>query len=163
MSGREIATEKQLAISGIGVFLPREIRYRRAARYLRRQRVEVVGYARFPGYTFVAMDAAASQWPRVRALPFVLGVLGIGGRPVALAPGEVERMRADDGKIVPHVSSVPTHRAIVPGQTVRIAAGPFRDWVVKVERISRRGAHATLNFLCAQHELELPLEWLEAS
>jgi transcription antitermination factor NusG len=109
------------------------------------------------------MDIAASQWPRIRAFPLVLGVLGVGGRPVALLPGELERMRAEDGSSVPHVTSVPTNRGLVPGQTVRIAEGPFRDWVVKVEHISRRGARASLNFLCAQHEIDLPLEWLEAA
>lgn len=130
---------------------------------MRRQRVTVVGYARFPGYTFVAMDAEASQWPSIRGLPFVLGILGVGGRPVALAPGEVERMRAEDGTYVPHVTSVPTRAAIAPGQEVRITDGPFRGWVVKVKHISQRGAHAALRFLCAEHELALPLEWLEAA
>jgi transcription antitermination factor NusG len=109
------------------------------------------------------MDAAASEWPRIRALSLVLGVLGVNGRPVALVPGEVERLRAEDGTSVPHVTSVPTNRGLVPGQTVRIAGGPFRDWVVKVEHISSRGARVSLSFLCTQHELDLPLELLEAA
>jgi transcription antitermination factor NusG len=158
-AGLERDAEKYLRGSGFSVFLPRERKWR-PIRPLRRRAAEIA-YPRFPGYIFALL--APSCWPDIRTWPYVRGVLGIAGRPVPLADGEIARLMAEDGSAVPHVESVPTRRSIAVGQIVHILGGPFRGFVGDIEHISESGARMSVALFGRQTDLVLPLEWLEAA
>jgi transcription antitermination factor NusG len=106
------------------------------------------------------------RWPDLGAWPiaaFARGILAMDGRPVPLAPGEIDRLRADDGALVPHAGSVPVHRAFTPGQSVRVLAGPFREFVAELDAIDRAGARITVQLFGRPTPVPLPLTWLEAA
>jgi transcription antitermination factor NusG len=160
-AGLEFPARKALTDSGRAVFLPVELKWRSG--FLRRKSTESE-YPRFPGYVFARI--VPPDWPDLTNWPLanlVRGILGMAGVPVPLAPGEIERLMADDGRPVPHDQSVPVHRAFVAGDQVRVMAGGWRDWVVRLDAIDEQGAHVALAILGRRAKAVLPLEWLEAA
>ena len=160
-AGTEFRAEETLRDSGWDVFLPRERKWRTTL--LRRRPIEAE-YPRFPRYLFV--EVAPPQWPDWRSWPLaalIRGVLGMGGCPVPLAPGEVERLMAEDGRTVIPAASVPLHRAFAAGQTVRVRAGAWRDWTVRLDAIDDDGAHFEVPLLGRRVRASAPLQWLEAA
>jgi transcription antitermination factor NusG len=83
------------------------------------------------------------------------------GRPVPLAPGEIERLMAEDGRHVPHTSSVPARRAFAAGETVRVLGGAFRDFEGVIEVIDELGAHLSIELLGRRLTLPVPLTGVE--
>lgn len=159
-AGTEFEADKALRNSGWSTFLPVETKWR--AGYLRRRPVPRA-YPRFPGYLFLYIRPPA--WPNFGAWPFVVfihGILCMGGTPLPLAPGEIERLMHESGKPVPHVASVPVHRALQSGQRVRVVAGPFRDFTAQVA-IDDSGARITVQLFGRPTEIPVPLTWLEAA
>lgn len=84
----------------------------------------------FPGYILVQMNMNDDSWYVVRNTPGVTGFVGMGNKPTALRPEEVQgimhRMEAEAPKIKV------TFR---PGQKVRIIDGPFNDFMGVVDEI----------------------------
>jgi transcription antitermination factor NusG len=160
-AGLEFPARKALADSGRAVFLPVELKWRPG--FLRRKSSENE-YPRFPGYLFAHVEPP--NWPNLRAWPLahmVRGILGMAGRPVRLAPGEIARLKAEDRRPVPHGASVPLHRAFAVGDQVRVLAGGWRDWVVRLDAIEEEGAHVSLPIFGRRARAVLPLTWLEAA
>jgi transcription antitermination factor NusG len=58
---------------------------------------------------------------------------------------------------------VPLHRAFSAGDQVRVTAGAWRDWIVRLDAIDERGAQASVPILGRHAQAVLPLEWLEAA
>ena len=92
----------------------------------------------FPGYILVQMvelqedDPDSSQaWFVVRNTPGVTGFVGSGTRPVPLEDDEVRRIL---GQM--RVEQPRTKVGFVLGQSVRIADGPFQDFVGQVDEIN---------------------------
>lgn len=83
------------------------------------------------------------------------------GEPVALAPGEIERLRAEDGTVVVPVTSL--HRAFVPGMRVRVRHGPFERFEAVLDAVDEGGAHLTLQIFGRPTPVTQPLAWLEAA
>lgn len=166
VSGLDFLAEEALRESGWDVFLARERKWR-PLRWRRKPTQAAVedGYPRFPGYLFVAVTPPG--WPDLTAWPFtalIRGILSMNGQPVPLAPGEVDRLRSEDGTAVPPVMSVPLHRAFVVGQRVRVLAGPFRDFVADLDAVDEGGASITVQIFGRPTPVrELPLAWLEAA
>lgn len=148
--------------AGWKVFLAREYEWRACYR-LRRKATEV-GYPRFPGYLFI--HVTPPRWPTFDVWPlatFARGILAMDGQPVPLAPGEIERLLAEDGEVVPHVASVPVRRAFTPGQSVRVLAGAFRDFEATLDAVDEAGARITVQLFGRPTPVPLPLTWLEAA
>lgn len=84
----------------------------------------------FPGYVLVEMILDKDSWHVVRNTPGVTGFVGSVNKPSALPRRDVDRilkrMRAETPKVKV------TFR---PGQKVRIADGPFEDFVGQVDNI----------------------------
>jgi transcription antitermination factor NusG len=162
-AGLEFLAEQSLRDSGWEIFLPRETKWR-PSRWRLRPRQGEHAYPRFPGYLLLA--TTPPLWPDWNAWPvsrFIRGVLSMAGEPVPLARGEIERLRAEDGLAVPHVSSVPVHRAFAAGDQVHVMAGAFRGFAATLDSIDEAGAHITVQLFGRPAEVPLPLTWLEAA
>jgi transcription antitermination factor NusG len=162
-AGLDFPAEKAVRNAGWNVFLARERKWR-VSLWRRKPSEGEAEYPRFPGYLFVLVQPP--YWPRWDSWPLercITGILSMAGRPVALAPGEMARLRAEDGAIVPHAGSVPVHRAFALGQSVRVLAGPFRDHIAALDAIDERGAHITVQLFGRPAQVPLPLTWLEAA
>jgi transcription antitermination factor NusG len=144
------------------VFLPRERKWSPSL-WRRRPREGEVEYPRFPGYLFVAITPP--RWPDLLSWPlasFRLGVLTMNGQPVPLAPGEIERLQAEDGTAVIG-GAPPLHRAFLIGQEVRVINGAFRGFEVRIEALDEQGAHTTVQIFGRPSAVTLPLTWLKAA
>jgi transcriptional antiterminator NusG len=84
----------------------------------------------FPGYVIVEMVVTDDSWYVVRNTPGVTGFVGSGTKPIPLEDQEVKAilrsMGSDEPKIRINISV---------GESVRIADGPFADFVGTVEEI----------------------------
>lgn len=159
--GLDFAACDALAKAGWAVFVPVERKWR--ITLFRRRAIEAK-YPRYPGYLFVRtlppLWPAWDSWPLNRYLRS--GPLMMGGRPVPLAPGEMERLRAEDGAAV--VSGVPPlYRAFTAGQVVRVIGGAFADNTIRIEAIDEDGAHATIDIFGRPTTVRLQLNWLKAA
>ena len=78
----------------------------------------------FPGYLFVSIDPAKTQWRAIQSTFGVAGLVRFGDRPATLPCGLVETLRLRSG---PDglVSSPPLH----VGDRVRVVGGAFDDWI----------------------------------
>jgi transcriptional antiterminator NusG len=84
----------------------------------------------FPGYILVEMSMDQDSWSVVRNTPGVTGFVGTRNEPTPLRSQDVDkvlkRMRAETPKV---------KVSFRPGQKVRIADGPFEDFVGTVDEI----------------------------
>jgi transcription antitermination factor NusG len=159
--GTEFLAAKALRDAGWATFLPVERKWR--VTLWRRRQIEAE-YPRFPRYLFLYREPP--DWPRFDEWPldrYVRGVLAMNGEPVPLAPGEIDRIMAEDGTPVLPAASVPLHRAFQAGDQVRVRSGGWRDWVVRIDAIDESGAHITVPLFGRQAAQVLPLTWLEAA
>ena len=154
--GTEFRARDALADLGCDAFVPIERRWR--ARWLRRP-VETA-YPRYPRYLFV--HCTPPRWPPLTALPlskWVRGILVMDGRPVPLAPGEFERLRAEEA-VPPTVS---LHKGLMVGQQVRVRHGPFSGFTARLDAIDEQGAAMTVHMFGRPTPVRQPLGWLEAA
>ncbi|MFC2006599.1 transcription termination/antitermination protein NusG [Chloroflexota bacterium] len=83
-----------------------------------------------PGYLLINMKVSDQSWNVVRNTPGVTGFVGSGGKPTPLREDEVaqilEKMSAEAPKVKVGFRS---------GQSVRVADGPFTDFVGMVDEI----------------------------
>lgn len=159
--GLDFQARAALSELGWAAFVPVERKWRLT---LFRRRTIEAEYPRCPGYVFVRTTPplwpAWDSWPLSRYLRS--GPLMMDGRPAPLAPGEMERLQAEDGAAV--VSSVPPlHRAFTAGQVVRVIGGAFIDNTIRIEAIDEDGASTTVQIFGRPTAVKLPLTWLEAA
>ncbi len=84
----------------------------------------------FPGYVLIQMDMNNESWSMVRNTPGVTGFVGMGNTPAPLRNDEVSKIlqRMETGAPKVRVS-------FREGQSVRIAEGPFTDFMGTVDTI----------------------------
>ena len=160
-AGADFDAEDTLRQSGWTVFVARERKWR-ASLLKRRRKSSEADYPRFPGYIFCRIEPP--RWPPFSRWPFaqyVRGILTMSGRPVPLVAGEIERLIAEDGVSVPHVNSVPVHKALVEGQPARVTAGAFREFVARIDALDGSGARISVQLFGRPCDVRLPLTWLE--
>jgi len=84
----------------------------------------------YPGYVLVEMVVTDDSWYVVRNTPRVTGFVGSGTTPTPLSPEEMEnlmkRMGVEEPKYKIDVS---------PGDAVKIADGPFKDFDGKISEV----------------------------
>jgi len=111
-------------------FCPRVRKSRRHAR-----RVEIVLAPLFPNYIFVGLDLSCDRWRSVNSTRGVTHMIMHGEMPQAVARGVVEslqlRMRAD--------GTVDLTPRLETGQSVRVAYGPFADFVGTLHQLDSAG------------------------
>ncbi|HVJ47550.1 transcription termination/antitermination protein NusG [Desulfitobacterium sp.] len=84
----------------------------------------------FPGYVLVEMDMTDDSWYVVRNTPGVTGFVGTGAKPIPLLEHEIASILRQMG-----VEEVRTHIDYSINQSVRVASGPFKDFVGVVQEI----------------------------
>lgn len=155
---REAAVEAMLRIKGYDVFLPIEVKYRRA-HHKHGKRV-AVSYPMFTRYVFVQ---APFSWLYLMAERHVCGVVGFDGSPAPISESEIERVRSMSGQAVPHRHSVNPHRALRAGELAEIGVGPFAGQIVKIEGLHGRKARIFLNMFGTRKSVEIAVEHLEVA
>lgn len=84
----------------------------------------------FPGYVMVKMNVTNKSWYIIRNTQGVTGFVGPDGDPVPLTPAEVKKFGVKEKEPVLNIN-------VAPGDDVNIIAGPFKDFVAKVEEVDK--------------------------
>jgi len=87
----------------------------------------------FPGYVLVEMIMSDEAWYVVRNTPGVTGFIGSSGKgakPVALLPGEIDRILGNMG-----MSRLDIGSELKDGEKVKVIDGPFKNMYGKVSEI----------------------------
>lgn len=158
--GTEFRARDALFDLGCDAFVPIEIKWR--ARWLRKPKAHE--YPRFPRYLFV--HCSPPYWPPLTDWPLSQWVRGVlcdfaTGRPLPLPPADMERLRAEDGHVVPPTVSL--HKGLMVGQQVRIRYGPFASFEATLDAIDEQGAAMTVHIFGRPTPVRQPLGWLEAA
>lgn len=124
-NGSSLAT-RNLLRQGYEVFNPKHmVSKRRALRFEPREE------QLFPGYLFVGLGQAKRQWGPINGTLGVARLVSFGGS-AAVVPIHLItelRKRCDDTDMMLPVPD------LAPGDTIRILAGPFAEFVSKVEKV----------------------------
>ena len=118
--------ERNLHRQGFESFLPmQEITKRKSSRYVNDLR------PLFPGYMFVAFNPASAPWKQINCTIGVSKLVSFGDQPspvpLDLISGLMLRCNAD-GKLL-------SSKGLKKGDSVQLLAGPFTDYIAKVETI----------------------------
>src|SRR5262245_14724384 len=160
--GAEFAARKVLSDLGWTGYVPVERKWRTT--FLRRRQVIEAEYPRFPRYLFLYVEPP--RWPTLNAWPcnrYIRGILGMDGRPVRIAEGELKRIIDESGAPVPHTGSVPVHKAFQVGDLIHVKAGMWRDWRVRIDALDSSGAQIKVPLFGRKITARVPLRWLEAA
>jgi transcriptional antiterminator RfaH len=124
-NGAALAT-RNLLRQGYEVFNPKHTVSRRRGEVFVAREEQL-----FPGYLFVALGQEKQHWGPINGTLGVARLVGFGGS-AAVVPhhliDELQRRCDETGLILPMPD-------LAPGDTIRILAGPFAEFVSKVERI----------------------------
>ncbi len=84
----------------------------------------------FPGYVLVEMIMTDDSWYLVRNTSGVTGFVGSGTKPISLHESEVRQILKQMG-----VEEARPKFAFNPGQNIRVASGPFENFVGTIEEV----------------------------
>lgn len=126
---REMWADEQLRRQGFVTYIPRTERTIRHARKLLTRTA-----AFFPCYLFVRLDLSRDRWRAINGTFGVSYLVTSGDRPTPVPVGVVEDLIAAGGEL-----GLIAPPAALPGQTVRIVAGPFSDQIGVVQRLDGPG------------------------
>jgi transcription elongation factor/antiterminator RfaH len=131
LSNREFLAAAQLANQGYPVFLPCLERTRRHAR-----KFDTVRRPLFPGYLFVKFDPAIDRWRCVNGTLGVARLIGGATAPTPVPIGVIEAIgqACDDNGVL-----AAGEEELLPGEDVRITAGPFSELVGRLESLDGAG------------------------
>jgi transcriptional antiterminator RfaH len=127
---RESQAERQLANQHFRTFLPRFRKSRRHAR-----KFEIVSAPLFPGYLFVILDLDRDRWRSVNGTYGVDRLLTHAGAPEPVPHGLVEQLLAATDA----AGIVRLHPNLQNGQMVRVSAGPFANFVGRLQQLDDSG------------------------
>ena len=118
--------QKNLDRQGFQTFLPMEEETRpRNGKYVTAMR------PLFPGYIFVAFDAAQGLWRSVNATYGITSLVSFGNAPATVPQALVTRLMGrcdDDGTLLPP-------KLLQPGDSVTLTLGALSNFVAEVEAI----------------------------
>ena len=123
----QAAAERNLLRQGFETFMPRQaISRRRGTKF-----IDTLT-SLFPGYLFVALNAASHPWRRVNGTYGVSRIVSFGDTPRPLPRDLVEDLRRRcRGSDVLEPS-----RTLTPGDEVEILSGPFSQFIARIEALS---------------------------
>lgn len=141
---------------GYEVYLPMGRRWRTHAR-----KREIVNRPLFPGYIFVGFDVAATRWRTIYSTLGVASLITANEQPLRVPDGVIESIRAAEQEgAFDYMHAV---SKLKPGDTVRIATGPFADLIGQLQsHVSKDRVRVLLNILGRQSATELSLAELES-
>lgn len=84
----------------------------------------------FPGYVLVEMTLTDDSWYVVRNTPGVTSFVGSGNKPIPLIEDEVQNILCKMG-----LAEAPIKIDLDIGESVRVVAGPFENFIGTVEEI----------------------------
>ncbi len=109
-----------------------------------------------PGYVLVQMKMSDQSWNIVRNTPGVTGFVGSGNKPVPLQESEVDHILKQMTSEAPRVKI-----GFKPGQSVRVADGPFTDFVGIVDEISTEKGKVKVLLTLFGRETPVELDFLQ--
>jgi transcription elongation factor/antiterminator RfaH len=127
---REQLARLHLGAQGFRSFLPRFHKTVRHARSLREVTAPV-----FPGYIFVVLNSERDRWRSINGTFGVARLVSAHQRPIPVPTGVVEALLAS----VDELGLVRFDRGLKPGQTVRVVAGPFAQFLGVLQRLGEKG------------------------
>ncbi|MGB4503300.1 MAG: transcription termination/antitermination protein NusG [Syntrophaceticus sp.] len=105
----------------------------------------------FPGYVLVQMILTDDSWYVVRNTPGVTSFVGSGSKPIPLMPDEVQNIMYKMG-----LTEAPVKIDLDIGESVRVIAGPFENFIGSVEEIYPE--KSKLKVLVSMFGRETPVE-----
>lgn len=145
---REIQALMRLRVQGFKAYLPQYLRTTRHARQLRTFRAPL-----FPRYLFIVLDLERDRWLCVRGTIGVSSLVGCDERPLPVPRGIIEALIAqgDDNGLIQFGDGLQA------GQKVRIASGPFADFVGTLDRLDDTGrVRLLLDMMGSEIAITLP-------
>ena len=144
--------ERNLKRQGFRTFLPMED----ATKQVRGKFVDVLRPL-FPGYIFVSFDMTLGHWRAINSTYGLTRLVSFGKDPAPVPLDIVCQLmlRCDaSGKLLPP-------KLLKPGDQVRLATGPFADFVATVESIAPdRRVFVLLDIMGGQTRVAVPVEQL---
>jgi transcription antitermination factor NusG len=150
---KEGTAQLQLGAQGFRSFLPKRERTVRHARQLK-----VVSAPLFPRYLFVSLDLGRDRWRSVNGTIGVAGLFMVDERPTPVPIGVVENLiqSADSS------GRLRSESDLLPGQKVRLSAGPLAHALGILERLDDQGRVEVLLEIMGGHiRTSAALEWVE--
>ncbi len=105
----------------------------------------------FPGYVLVEMALTDDSWYVVRNTPGVTSFVGSGSKPIPLMPEEIDSIMYKMGLV-----EAPIKIDLDVGESVRVIAGPFENFIGSVEEIFPE--KSKLRVLVSMFGRETPVE-----
>ncbi len=109
-----------------------------------------------PGYVLVQMKMSDQSWNIVSNTPGVTGFVGSGNKPVPLREEEVNQILKQMAAEAPRVKV-----GFKPGQSVRVADGPFTDFVGTVDEINTEKGKVKVLLSLFGRETPVELDFLQ--
>lgn len=96
----------------------------------------------FPGYVMIKMNLDDQTWNIVKSMPKVAGLLGGGGKPVAVPESQVLSVlkHVEEGAVVKEVKI-----AFTVGEIVKINDGPFESFSGAVDKVDDEKKRLTVS------------------
>jgi transcription elongation factor/antiterminator RfaH len=137
----------QLHRQGFRTYLPQYVRTIRHARQLR-----TVLAPLFPSYIFVILDLRRDRWLSVRSTVGVARLVGADDRPLPVPHGIVESLIAHAAE----ANVTLFGDGLQVGERVRIATGPFAEFIGTLERLDNSGrVRVLLNMMRGEVRISL--------
>lgn len=118
------------------------------------------------GYVFLGMAGPIRHWGFVRKCDGVKSVLGIDGRPLAIATNDVEAFRSRElaGEWDATAKKKVRAHCFVNGQKLRVKDGPFTSFIAEVvDARGQKAVRAIIDLFGRATEMEIPSDYLEAA
>jgi transcription antitermination factor NusG len=159
---KEFEAAKQIADRGHAALCPFEQKWRR--RHSRTRHKKQHKYPLFTRYVF----AGISAWPGdyrdiIDSIEEVQGVVGVGAVPARLTESEIEWIKAicATGGDRDMQSATSVHKAIKPGEPVRIMEGSFEGKVGPLDCVLGKDAKVLIEIFNSMHLIKIPLAKIE--
>ncbi len=109
-----------------------------------------------PGYVLVKMKMDDRNWSIVRGTPGVTGFVSSGSKPTPLQQEEVDRIIKQMEAVAPRVKV-----GFRQGQSVRVADGPFMDFIGQVDEINTEKGKVKVLLSLFGRETPVELDFLQ--
>ena len=144
LPNKEALAREQLNNQGFEVFLPQRLK---TVRHARRSTTRPA--AIFTRYLFVCLDPKRARWRSINGTHGVASLVSFGDEPTPVPRGVLEALKsACDPRGMMHFED-----NLQPGQTVRLAAGPFAELVGTLTKLDGREAVRVLLDIMGRHVL----------
>lgn len=159
---RVYVPELILRRNGFDVFMPLRHEWRRKNRCTREK--HLVSFPLLNDWLFVGWPSDRPRWHELMSLDVVAGVLGTGGRPLAISDAKVVKLmrRWGGGNVSPESQRyMRTHSEFEVGDTVRVATGSWEGFETQIVELNGPSAKAILTLFGRETPVELLADTLE--